>query len=141
MTAPRGRGRPQVFDGIARARYLQAVAAGVPLAQAAAAVGVVERTVRLAAQDDPEFAAARKAAQAAGRAYRHANQLGADGKPIPHGEYRYNHLECRCEICTAEAARGRAHRPDRQPRGAAVVALDPPSPKPKPHPFSLAKAS
>ena len=152
MTAPRrrprrhqGRGRPRVLDEAERARYLAAVTAGLPLAQAAAAAGVSERTVRHNAQHDTGFADARKRAQAAGRTHRKENLLGADGRPIPHGEYRYIHHGCRCPACTKAATNARGARPSRAGgAGATVVALDLSAKIRKPRkakPFPLPRAS
>ena len=130
MTPRQGRGRPVVFDADARTRYLAAVTTGIPLAEAAASVGVVERTVRLVAQTDPQFAAARKRAQAAGRQAR-IDQL-------PHDEYRYIHHHCHCDVCTKAATEARAGRRDRASR-APVLTLDREAVKPKS--FSLLEAA
>jgi hypothetical protein len=101
----RRRGAPATkFDETARQKYLDAVAAGTPLGEAAALVNVTPTWTSSYAHNDPAFAQALADAKARGKAAR-------DDKK-DHGEYRYNVLGCRCDICTAAATtarRGRRH--------------------------------
>lgn len=117
--SPRGRGRPVSFDQTAREQYLTAVAAGLPLADAAASVGITPQWANRIAAADPSFHTARDLAKKEGKRVR-AEQLA-------HGEYRYNHFECRCDICCTAATQGRAGR-----RHAA--ASDTPAAEPQPPP-------
>ncbi|MGW0948461.1 hypothetical protein ACWD4O_38725 [Streptomyces sp. NPDC002623] len=98
----RGRGRPTVFTDGQKTAYLKHVTAGLNLNQAAAAVGVDRRTVNHHATNDPAFREARDTAKTAGRAARWDDK--------PHDEYRYNHLKCRCDDCTAAHRQARAGR-------------------------------
>lgn len=143
MTGPRrkktgpGRGRPQIFDAAARARYLDLVASGLTYTAAAAAAGTPLRTILNATQTDPTFAKARTKARTAG--------TKARLKDGPHDASRYAHHGCRCPICRKAAAAARATSPDRQPAGydADIMHLtpNPPPTTPETETFVLARAS
>jgi len=105
VTAPRGRGRPVVFDQGARERFLAALTAGERLEDAARAAGVSRNVPARHAQADRAFAAALTEARATGRKAR--------AERAPHGESRYNHQQCRCPVCRTDATRKRSGRPDR----------------------------
>ncbi|MFI6653262.1 hypothetical protein ACIBI8_37440 [Streptomyces sp. NPDC050529] len=94
-------GRP-LFDDTARERYLAHVAAGLTLAEAAAATPIHHNVPPRHARTDPAFGRALADARAAGKK---ARQEG-----VPHGEYRYNCLQCRCDVCCTAARTGRASR-------------------------------
>lgn len=95
-------GRPVLFDDTLRQALLDAVAGGLPMGQAAAHVGIHPNVPSVHARADTQFAARLTDAKAAGRKVR------AEG--LPHGEYRYNHHQCRCRICTTDHTRARAAR-------------------------------
>lgn len=65
--APRGRGRPPVFDDLAKGKLIALLALGLSLRQAGAVLGVSHETVRKTLQSDPslseEITAARFQAQ------------------------------------------------------------------------------
>ena len=129
------RGRPVVFTDTLRARYLEAVTAGLYLKDAAAHIGIGHNVPQRHARTDPGFAAALKEARAAGKKVRDEN--------IPHGEYRYNHHGCRCTNgCARDATKGRAARrqtsTETTDTGGQVIDLPPAQ---VPHSFSLLKAS
>jgi hypothetical protein len=90
--------------------YLKHVTEGVPLADAAAAVGITRQWPAQLAKTDPQFREARQRAIEAGRRAR------MEAKP--HGEYRYIHGGCRCTICTAAASAARAGRREAAAEGA-----------------------
>jgi len=129
----RGRGRPAggaVFDEATRQQFLDQVAAGAHLGEAATAVGIHRNLPGYHARTDGVFARRLEEALARGKEAR------AD--KVPHGEYRYNVLKCRCEICTpaASAARaGRRHAADadaiREPDSPAPVRAVPQAPEPE----------
>ncbi|MFF4338166.1 hypothetical protein [[Kitasatospora] papulosa] len=98
----RGRGQPTVFDEPMRAAYLELVRHGMHLGDAATQLGINRVTPRRQTRIDREFAAALKEARVVGQKVR---QEG-----VPHDEYRYNILKCRCLRCTRAAAAGRANR-------------------------------
>jgi len=102
------RGRPiDAFDDLTRARYLEAVAAGVRLGEAAQAVGVHRNLPAYHARRDLEFA----------RAVEEAVALGKERRGIRHGEAAYNEGRCRCaEICTPAATAARARRRATRPK-------------------------
>lgn len=103
--SPRGRGRPPVFVDAQRDLYLQAVASGLPLTDAARAAGITPQWANRVAATDPSFHTARQLAKKEGKRVR--------TEALPHDEYRYNHHGCRCDICrtAATAARtGRRHQ-------------------------------
>lgn len=111
-------GRPPVFDEALRGRYLDAVAAGMPLGAAAAHVGITTNIPRRHERTDRKFTEALAEAKAVGRELR--------VEDVPHGESRYNNYGCRCPICTraATAARtGRRHRDT----GGDVIGMPPPT--------------
>lgn len=138
MTPPRrGRGRPATFTTAAQARYLEARTGGATQKQAAALVGVTDRTVRNARRD-PAFREADDAAAAARRqalAQEHLDQL-------PHDANRYKHHMCRCPLCTKAASADRAQSPDRTRRKppADVTPIGQPAAE-DPKAFPLARAS
>ncbi|THA29152.1 hypothetical protein E6R18_24895 [Streptomyces sp. A1277] len=92
----------RVFDDAARARYLAHVAAGHTLAQAATATPIHPNVPARHARTDPAFGQALADARAVGKKARREG--------VPHGEYRYNCLQCRCGVCRAAARKGRAGR-------------------------------
>ncbi|WP_327335159.1 hypothetical protein [Streptomyces anulatus] len=103
MTAPRrGRGRPTVFEPPTRDNYLDAVRHGMNLGDAATHVGISRVVPTRYARTDREFAAALEKARAVGAKARREN--------VPHDEYRYNVLKCRCLDCTRAATTARAAR-------------------------------
>jgi hypothetical protein len=98
----RGRGRPVTFDDHQRQRYLDAVAAGAKLSEAALHVGITARWASQVAAQDSAFAAALETARAQGRKAR------AEAKP--HDESRYIHGGCRCPTCRDHSTRNRTTR-------------------------------
>lgn len=128
-TPPRGRGRPALFNDTARAKYLAARRTGATQATAAASAGTTDRVVRYARKTDPDFRERDDQAAAAGRLAR-----------VPHDEYRYNHLKCRCPVCCKAAAVGRTGRRDRARKNAPIVPIVPPD-QGSPQVFPLARAS
>ncbi|MFB8122082.1 hypothetical protein ACFVG1_12920 [Streptomyces bacillaris] len=102
MTATRGRGRPTVFEPATRTAYLDLLRHGARLGEAADQLGISRATPARYARTDPGFAAAVEEAKALGAKVRR------DG--VPHGEYRYNVLGCRCVVCTCAARKARAGR-------------------------------
>ncbi|MEW2393106.1 hypothetical protein AB0933_32570 [Streptomyces venezuelae] len=122
--SPRGRGRPVNFDQTAREQYLTAVASGLPLADAAATVGITPQWANRVAATDPSFHTARDLAKKEGKRVR-AEQLA-------HGEYRYNHHGCRCGICCTEASQARTER-----RHAAAADATAAEPQPPPEVIDL----
>lgn len=101
MTAPR-RGRPTVFAPPAQAAYLDLVRHGVRLGDAAERLGISRAVPTRHARTDPEFASLLEEAKAVGAKVR------VEG--VPHDEYRYNVLKCRCPDCGLAARVGRAGR-------------------------------
>ncbi|MBD3550923.1 hypothetical protein [Streptomyces sp. SP18CM02] len=102
MTATRGRGRPTVFGPDDRVAYLDLLRHGARLGEAAEQLGVSRAAPTRYARTDPEFAAAVEEAREVGAKVRREG--------IPHGEYRYNVLGCRCPVCTRAATVARAGR-------------------------------
>ncbi|MFE3381683.1 hypothetical protein [Streptomyces anulatus] len=102
MTARRGRGRPTVFEAPARTAYLDLLRHGVRLGDAAERLGISRVVPARYARTDRKFAAAVEEARAVGAKVRREN--------VPHGEYRYNVLGCRCTDCTRAATAARASR-------------------------------
>ncbi|MFF2864597.1 hypothetical protein ACFVSX_32535 [Streptomyces rubiginosohelvolus] len=104
MTAHRGRGRgrPTVFEPPTQAAYLDLLRQGVRLGDAADQLGISRATPTRHARTDPEFAAAVEEAKTLGAKVRREG--------VPHGEYRYNVLACRCPVCTRAATVARAGR-------------------------------
>lgn len=102
MTAARGRGRPTVFGTAAQAAYLDLLRHGARLGEAAERLGISRVVPTRYARTDPRFAAAVDEARAVGAEVRREN--------VPHGEYRYNVLGCRCIDCTRAATVARAGR-------------------------------
>ncbi|MFB7592406.1 hypothetical protein [Streptomyces sp. NPDC056169] len=126
----RGRGRPAQFTTEVREEFLRLVRRGDRLGVAAATVGVSVNVPTRHARKDPAFAAALETAR----------RKGKDAR-TPHGEYRYNHLECRCPICTTAATAARtARRHDSDYAvGGQVHNLD--ASRESPTPFSLPSPS
>lgn len=91
-----------VFDEVKRQRYLDHVATGMNLADAAAATPIHHNVPRRHERTDPSFARALADAKAQGKKIRQEN--------VDHDEYRYNCLGCRCDICCTAARTGRAAR-------------------------------
>lgn len=102
MTAPRGRGRPTVFEPATQTAYLDLLRHGARLGEAADHLGISRATPARYARTDPGFAAAVDEARAVGAKVRREG--------VPHGEYRYNVLGCRCPVCTRAATVARAGR-------------------------------
>lgn len=98
-----GRGRPALFTGEHQDAYLDLVAAGVRLQEAAAKVGFDYRRITYARHTQPAFA--RRLAEARARGAR----VRADPTTWQHGSAStYNNLGCRCTPCRADATRARA---------------------------------
>ncbi|MFG3244172.1 hypothetical protein [Streptomyces sp. NPDC048157] len=91
-----------LFDEKKRHRYLDAVATGMNLADAATTAGIHHNVPPRHARTDPAFGQALADAKAAGKKVRQGN--------VAHGEYRYNCLQCRCDVCCTAATQGRAAR-------------------------------
>ncbi|MFC7794563.1 hypothetical protein [Streptomyces cinereoruber] len=100
MTA--GRGRPARFDEAAQQKFLDAVAQGMRVGDAARLVGVDPQAPRYRARQDAAFAEAFADAKARGK------------EQAPHSESHYVNHGCRAPECRAAAAKARAAR-----RGAA----------------------
>lgn len=98
----RGRGQPPIFDEPMRAVYLDLIRHGMHLGDAATQLGINRVTPTRQTRIDREFATALKEAREVGQKVRREG--------VPHGEYRYNMLGCRCPTCTRAAAEGRATR-------------------------------
>lgn len=101
MTGPvYGRGRPPVFDADRQQAYLELVAAGARLQDAAAEVRIGRRTVTALARRDERFAERLTVARARGRETR-----------VPHGTPGgYDNYDCRCGPCTKASSEARARR-------------------------------
>lgn len=101
MTAPAyGRGRPPVFDTERQTVFLELVASGTRIGEAAAKTRIARRTINALAARDDQFAERLNAAKARGRAAR-----------IPHGTPGgYDNWDCRCGPCTKAASAARAQR-------------------------------
>jgi hypothetical protein len=132
----RGRGRPArgpVFDEAAKQQLLTLLADGARLGEAAAAVGIHRNLPGHHARTDKAFARQLEEALARGKTAR--------AERVPHGEYRYNVLGCRCkEICTpaASAARsGRRHTAAEETGPTPVRALTPATAPESPTSFLL----
>ncbi|PVC80573.1 hypothetical protein DBP19_36155 [Streptomyces sp. CS090A] len=91
-----------MFEAPAQAAYLQAVRHGMRLGEAAVHIGVSRVVPARYAKADREFAALLDEAKVVGAKVRVEN--------LPHDEYRYNVLKCRCVDCTRAARVGRAGR-------------------------------
>lgn len=103
MTAPRrGRGRPTVFEPPTQTAYLDLVRHGVRLGEAAERLGISRAAPTRHARTDQEFATLLEKAKAVGA------QIRREG--VPHDEYRYNVLGCRCPDCGLAARVGRTAR-------------------------------
>ncbi|MFJ1993042.1 hypothetical protein [Streptomyces asiaticus] len=135
-TARPGRGRPVAFTADARTVFLDAVAAGAKLHEAAQKAGVSRNVPAQHAKDDAAFRAALADAKTTGRQIR--------AQSMPHGESRYNHAGCRCPVCCRKATAARTARRAAAQEGA----TEPAQPIPitsrtteTPPSFSLARAS
>ncbi|WP_329047001.1 hypothetical protein [Streptomyces sp. NBC_01422] len=109
MTQPRTRreptrryGRPTVLTPATQAAYLDLLRHGLRLGEAAEVLGINRAVPTRHSKVDKKFAAAVTKAREVGKAVREAG--------IPHDEYRYNILKCRCPQCTTAATEGRAER-------------------------------
>ncbi|MGO1025597.1 hypothetical protein ACTOXX_34040 [Streptomyces rubiginosohelvolus] len=102
MTATRGRGRPTVFEPHTQTAYLDLLRHGLRLGEAADHLGISRATPNRARKTDPAFAAAM------GEALEVGAKVRREG--VPHGEYRYNVLKCRCPVCTRAATVARTGR-------------------------------
>ncbi|MEU8101707.1 hypothetical protein [Streptomyces rubiginosohelvolus] len=102
MTATRGRGRPTVFDPDTQTAYLDLLRHGARLGDAADHLGISRATPNRARKTNPAFAAAM------GEALEVGAKVRREG--VPHGEYRYNMLKCRCDVCTRDATVARTAR-------------------------------
>jgi len=98
----RGRGRPTVFDEPVRTAYLDLIRHGMRLGDAAAHLNIARTVPARHTKTDREFAAALQDARTVGAKVR--------VEDLPHDEYRYNILKCRCPTCRAAATTGRAAR-------------------------------
>ncbi|WP_327259950.1 hypothetical protein [Streptomyces sp. NBC_01240] len=94
--------RGDLFGEAKQRRYLDAVATGMNLADAATTAGIHHNVPRRHERTDPAFAQALADAKAVGKKIRQDN--------VAHDEYRYNCLNCRCDICCTAATKGRARR-------------------------------
>ncbi|MET9436972.1 hypothetical protein [Streptomyces sp. NPDC006551] len=124
MSARRGRGRPQTFTEDVRDRFLEAVADGMYLGDAARHVGLHANIPSRYARTDPAFAAALAHAKTLGKKRR--------AESFTHGESGYTNHACRCDICRPAATAARAGRraatsEDPEPE-AEVIGLDRQSP-------------
>ncbi|MFF7631513.1 hypothetical protein [Streptomyces cyaneofuscatus] len=103
---PLRRGRPATghapFEEATRAVYLELLRHGARLGEAADQLGINRATPARYRRTDREFAAAVDDARAVGAKVRLED--------VPHDEYRYNVLKCRCPQCTRAATTGRAGR-------------------------------
>ncbi|MFC8008740.1 hypothetical protein [Streptomyces cinereoruber] len=98
----RGRGRPLEFTEGLQDHFLAETTKGARRGEAAAAVGVHRNTPTNRANADPVFAERLTEADAQGKTARR--------EKVTHGEYRYNVLGCRCDICTKAATAARTGR-------------------------------
>ena len=93
MTAPYGRGRPPTFTAERQAEFLELLAAGARVGEAAQKVGVERHTPAALARRDPTFADRYDRAMHAGRR-----------RVIPHGTAAGHDVHgCRCTPCKAAA--------------------------------------
>ncbi|MFB7222384.1 hypothetical protein [Streptomyces sp. NPDC056227] len=129
-----------VFDEAKRQRYLDLVATGMNLADAAKATPIHHNVPRRHERTDASFARALADAKAQGKKIRQEN--------VDHDEYRYNCLGCRCDLCCTAARTGRAARRAAAQPDAAEGQSEPPGqvheirPEPESFPsFLLARAS
>ncbi|MEU0624944.1 hypothetical protein ABZ329_29305 [Streptomyces rubiginosohelvolus] len=91
-----------MFEPPTQAAYLDLLRQGVRLGDAADRLDISRATPTRYARTDPGFAAAVDEARAVGAKARREG--------VPHGEYRYNVLKCRCTVCTRDATVARAGR-------------------------------
>lgn len=91
-----------MFEEPTRTRYLDLLRDGARLGEAADVLGISRAVPARYAKTDRAFAAAATVAREEGAKRRR--------KDVPHDEYRYNVLKCRCPKCTRAATKGRAER-------------------------------
>ncbi|ACX71099.1 excinuclease ATPase subunit A [Streptomyces phage ZL12] len=91
-----------MFGPAVQAAYLDLLRHGVRLGDAAEHLGISRAAPARYARTDPEFATAVEEAKTVGAKVRREG--------VPHGEYRYNVLGCRCTVCTQAATVARADR-------------------------------
>ncbi|MFH8483643.1 hypothetical protein [Streptomyces sp. NPDC018055] len=132
MTARRGRGRPTVFEPATRTAYLDLLRHGARLGEAADQLDISRATPARCARADPGFAAAVEEARAVGAKVRREG--------VPHGEYRYNMLKCRCVVCTRAATTARAGRRTDTATGATADDESPAETAGDVHPIRLEQA-
>jgi hypothetical protein len=96
---PRGRGRTSRFTTALRQEYLDAIAQGMRLGDAADHVGIHRNVAARATRVEPEFAAALADARAVGK------KIRDDQKE--HNESRYTNQACRCTRCRTAATAAR----------------------------------
>ncbi|MEV4975612.1 hypothetical protein [Streptomyces scopuliridis] len=133
MTARQQRGRPVLFDDVLRDRYVQAVAGGMRLGEAAAHVGISANVPRLHARTDRGFAVALADAKMLGKKVRTDR--------VPHGESRYTNYGCRCRTCTTAATTARTQRRHQETEDTGGQLVELPAAGELSPPFSLARAS
>lgn len=132
----RGRGMPTAIDETTAAAYLDLVRHGMRLGDAAQHLGIGRSSFTRRTRTDRLFAAALREAREVGAKVRQED--------LPHDEYRYNILGCRCPKCRRAATQGRAGRraaaepPDED--GGQVTPIRPPVAESVPS-FLLARAS
>ncbi|MFD3336084.1 hypothetical protein ACFWV1_26070 [Streptomyces sp. NPDC058700] len=129
----RGRGKPAEFIADVRSRYLDEVAAGAKLGEAAVFVGVHRNVPARHARTDATFAAALETAKARGRKARQDRTA--------HDESRYNHLGCRCRVCRTTATAARTGRRGSKGREAGGQVLNLGAGRESPTSFSLPSPS
>lgn len=98
----RGRGMPTVLDDTTVTAYLSLVRHGMRLGDAAQQLRIGRSSVTRRTRVDRTFATALDEAREVGKKVREEG--------LPHDEYRYNILKCRCPTCTRAATVGRANR-------------------------------
>ncbi|MFF8610821.1 hypothetical protein ACF06X_33485 [Streptomyces sp. NPDC015346] len=95
------------FTEAVQARFLDAVANGMYLGEAARSVGLRADLPSRYVRTDPTFAAALADAKALGKKRR--------VEDAPHNEARYNNHGCRCTTCRRAATTARAGRRAQEP--------------------------
>ncbi|MEU9014216.1 hypothetical protein AB0D12_31495 [Streptomyces sp. NPDC048479] len=133
MTGGPGSGPAHRFNDQLRQQYLDAVAEGMRLQDAAAHVGISLNIPQRHARTDNAFASALQQARAQGK------KLRDDAKE--HGEAHYNNQHCRHPKCVEAIRTGRAGRREREAEDQPAELHDiRPQIAPEP-PFPLARAS
>ncbi|KIF66262.1 hypothetical protein HY68_36765 [Streptomyces sp. AcH 505] len=119
--AKRRPGRQVTFTPDRRQQYLEALATGMLLKDAAAHVGISPNLPRLHQRADPGFAQAVQEAKQIGRKVRQDTTA--------HGESRYNNQGCRCRTCRAAATAARTNRRHQTPETSGhIINITPPEP-------------